>query len=325
MAVIRPFRLLTLSVFALLTAHFNAAAATDYPTRPVHWIVAFPAGGANDTVARLIGQYLSERLGQPFIIENKAGAGGNIGTQAALGAPPDGYTLLFVAPHNVINATLYKKLPFDFLRDVTPIAGLARTPNVMEVNPAVPAKTVAEFIAYAKANPGKINMASAGTGTAIHLSGELFMAMTGVKLVHVPYRGGAPALNDMIGGQVQVMFDNLPSSIAHIHSGKLRALAVTTPARSAAMPDVPTVAETVPGYDASIWYGVGAPKGTSPEIVERLNKAFSAALSDPRIKARLADLGCAPMPMSATEFGALLAVETEKWAKVIHFSGASVD
>ena len=298
---------------------------SNIPARPIHWIVAFPAGGANDTVARVIGQFVSERLGQPVIIENKAGAGGNIGTQAALAAPPDGYTLLFVAPHNAINATLYKKLPFDFLSGISPIAGIARTPNVMEVNPSVPVKTVAEFIAYAKANPGKINMASAGNGTAIHLSGELFMAMTGVKLVHVPYRGGAPALTDMIGGQVQVMFDNLPSSIAHIRAGKLRALAVTTLARSPALPDVPTVAETVPGYEAAIWYGVAAPKYTPAEIVEKLSQAFTAAIADPGIMARLAELGCSPMPMTPVEFGSLLAAETVKWSKVIQFSGASID
>lgn len=319
------FRLLTLGIATLGMANFGQAAAEEYPTRPIRWIVAFPAGGANDTVARIVGQSVSELMGQPIIIENKAGAGGNIGTQAALGAAPDGYTLLFVAPHNAINATLYKKLSFDFLRGMTPVAGIARTPNIMEVTPSVPAKTVAEFIAYAKANPGKINMASAGNGTAIHLSGELFMAMTGVKLVHVPYRGGAPAVTDMIGGQVQVMFDNLPSSIAHIQSGKLRALAVTTLARSPALPDVPTVAETVPGYEAGIWYGVAAPKGTPPEIVEKLSKAFNAAVTDPRIAARLAELGCTPMPMSPAEFGSLLVAETEKWAKVIQFSGASVD
>lgn len=319
------FRTLTLGVAALVIANFDQAVAVEYPTRPIHWIVAFPAGGANDIVARIIGQFVSERLGQPVIIENKAGAGGNVGTQVALAASPDGYTLLFVAPHNAINATLYKKLPFDFLRGISPIAGIAQTPNIMEVNPSVPAKTVAEFIAYAKANPGKINMASAGNGTAIHLSGELLMAMTGVKLVHIPYRGGAPALTDMISGQVQVMFDNLPSSIAHIRSGQLRALAVTTLARSSALPDVPTVAETVPGYEAAIWYGVVAPKGTPEKIIEKLSEAFNAAVADPRITARLAELGCTPMPMMPAEFGSLLAAETKKWAKVIQFSGASVD
>ena len=320
-----PFRVLVLGIVWLATAVTGTAFAKDYPTRPIHWIVAFPAGGANDTVARLIAQYLSEHLGQPVIIENKGGAGGNIGTQAALAAAPDGYTLLFAAPHNAINATLYKKLPFDFLKDITPIAGIARTPNVMEVTPSLPVKTVAEFIAYAKANPGKINMASAGTGTAIHLSGELFMAMTGVKLVHVPYRGGAPALTDMLGGQVQVMFDNLPSSMAHIQSGKLRPLAVTTDVRSASLPNVPTVAETVPGYEAGIWYGVVAPKGIPPEIAAKLNRAFTDALADSQIRARLADLGCTPMPMSSLDFGSLLKAETEKWAKVIQFSGASAE
>jgi tripartite-type tricarboxylate transporter receptor subunit TctC len=321
----RLFRLLTLSIFALLTANFAKIVAAEYPTKPVHWIVAFPAGGSNDLVARIMGQWLSEHLGQPFIIENRPGAGGNLGTQAALTAPPDGYTLLFVAPHNAINATLYKKLPFNFLKDIAPVAGLARTPNIMEVNPSVPAKTVAEFIAYAKAKPGKISMASAGNGTAIHLSGELFKAMTGVDLVHVPYRGGGPALTDLISGQVQVMFDNLPPSIQHIRSGTLRALAVTTITRSEALPDVPTIAETVPGYEASIWYGIVAPKGTPPAIIEKLNKAVNAALADPKLKARLSELGCTPMPMSPTELGTLLATETEKWAKVVQFSGASVE
>ncbi|HZP76526.1 MAG TPA: tripartite tricarboxylate transporter substrate binding protein [Pseudolabrys sp.] len=302
-----------------------AAQALDYPSRPVRWIVAFPPGGANDIIARVIGQALSQRLGQPFIVENKPGAGGNIGTQLALAAPADGYTLLFVAPHNAINATLYKKLSFDFLRDSTPVAGLARGANVMEVNPSVPARTVGEFIAYAKANPGKIAMASAGNGTAIHLSGELFMAMTGVQLVHVPYRGGAPALNDLIGGQVQVMFDNLPSSLGHIRAGALRALAMTTAARSQTLPDVPTVAETVSGYEASIWYGVVAPKGTPAEVVAKLNAAINAVLGDAAIKERLAELGCTPMPMSAAEFGSLLATETAKWANVVKFSGASMD
>lgn len=319
------FRLLAFALACVLANVLGAAVAAEYPVRPVHWIVAFPAGGANDIVARIIGQSLSQQLGQPFIIENRPGAGGNVGTQVALSAPGDGYTFLFVAPHNAINASLYKKLPFDFLRDIAPVAGIARTPNIMEVNPSVPAKTVAEFITYAKANPGKINMASAGNGTAIHLSGELFMAMTGVKLVHVPYRGGAPALTDMIGGQVQVMFDNLPSSIAHIRSGELRALAVTTLARSAVLPDVPTVAETVSGYEASIWYGIVAPKSTSAEIIEKLNNAVAAALNDPSVQARLSELGCTPMPMSPAEFGTLLASETEKWGKVVQSSRASVE
>jgi tripartite-type tricarboxylate transporter receptor subunit TctC len=310
-------RLLAFALACVSANGLGAAVAAEYPVRPVRWIVAFPAGGANDIVARIIGQSLSQQLGRPFIIENRPGAGGNIGTQLALSAPGDGYTLLFVAPHNAINATLYKNPPFDFLRDIAPVAGIARTPNVMEVNPSVPAKTVAEFIAYAKANPGKINMASAGNGTAIHLSGELFMAMTGTKLVHVPYRGGAPALTDMIGGQVQVMFDNLPSSIAHIRSGELRALAVTTLARSAALPDVPTVAETVPGYEASIWYGIVAPKGTPDDVIGKLHAAITAGVGDATIRSRLATLGVEPKAMSTAEFGKFIADETAKWAKVV--------
>jgi tripartite-type tricarboxylate transporter receptor subunit TctC len=317
-------RLLAL-VIGLVTIGLGKACALDYPVRPVRWIVAFPPGGSNDIIARLIAQSLTERLGQPFVIENKPGAGGNIGTQAAVNSPADGYTLLFVAPHNAINATLYKKLSFDFLRDIAPVAGLARTPNVMEVHPSVPAKTVAEFIDYAKANPGKISLASSGNGTAIHLSGELFMAMTGVKFVHVPYRGGAPALNDMISGHVQVMFDNLPPSLGHIQSGALRALAVTTLTRSEVLPNVPTVAETVPGYEASIWYGVVAPTGTPAEIIEKLNTTINGVLADRGMKARLAELGCTPIPISAAGFASLLAAETEKWAKVVKFSGASLD
>ena len=320
MSAFRSFAALSLLGLSLIVT--GSAFALDYPTRPVRWIVAFPAGGSNDIVARLLGQWLSERLGQPFIVENRAGAGGNLGTQAAVNAAPDGYTLLFVAPHNAINATLYPKLPYDFLRDVTPVAGIARATNVMEVNPSLPAKTVAEFIAYAKANPGKISYASAGIGTAIHLSAELFKVMTGVDLVHVPYRGGAPALTDLMGGQVQVMFDNLTSSIEYIRADKLRAIAVTTSTRSDALPDVPTVAETVPGYEASIWYGIGVPKGTPTEIIDKLNHAINMALADPKIVARLADLGCTPLAMSRGEFGALIAAETDKWAKVVRFSGA---
>jgi tripartite-type tricarboxylate transporter receptor subunit TctC len=315
-------RFAALSLLGLSLVGTGPAFALDYPTRPVRWIVAFPAGGSNDIVARLMGQWLSERLGQPFVVENRPGAGGNLGTQAAVNATPDGYTLLFAAPHNAINATLYQKLPYDFLRDIMPVAAIAQASNVMEVNPTVPAKTVAEFIAYAKANPGKISYASAGIGTAIHLSAELFKVMTGVDLVHVPYRGGAPALTDLMGGQVQVMFDNLTSSIEHIRAGKLRALAVTTSTRSDALPDVPTVAETVPGYEASIWYGIGAPKGTPTEIIDKLNHAINMALADPKMIARLADLGCTPLAMSRDEFGALVGAETDKWAKVVRFSGA---
>jgi tripartite-type tricarboxylate transporter receptor subunit TctC len=318
-------RLFALGMAGLTWAGISDAAALDYPTRPVRWIVGYPAGGSTDIVARLVGQYLSEKLGQQFIIENKPGAGNNIATEAVINAPPDGYTLLFVNPANGINASLYKKLSFNFVRDIAPVAGITRVPNVMEVNPNVPAKTVAEFIAYAKANPNKVNMASSGNGTSVHLSGELFMAMTGVKLTHVPYRGSAPALTDMIAGQVQVLFDNLPSSIQHVTGGKLRALAVTTDKRSDALPDVPTVAETVPGYEASAWFGMGAPKGTPPEVIAVLNKTINEALADPNIKARLAEMGGMHMGGTPAEFGKIIADETEKWRKVVEFAGASVD
>jgi tripartite-type tricarboxylate transporter receptor subunit TctC len=318
-------RLFAVGLVGLTLAGISEAAAVDYPSRPVRWIVSYPPGGTTDILARLIGQYLSEKLGQQFIIENKPGAGNNIGTEAVIHAPPDGYTVLLVNPANGINTSLYKKLPFNFPRDIAPVGGIARVPNVMEVNPNVPAKTVAEFIAYAKANPGKVNMASSGNGTSVHLSGELFMAMTGVKMTHVPYRGAAPALTDMIAGQVHVLFDNLPSSIEHIKGGTLRALAVTTEMRSDALPGVPTVAETVPGYEASAWFGMGAPKDTPPEIIAVLAKAINEALADPNMKARLADLGGAPMGGTPADFGKIIVSETEKWRKVVEFSGASVD
>jgi tripartite-type tricarboxylate transporter receptor subunit TctC len=318
-------RLFALGMTGLTWAGISDAAALDYPTRPVRWVVGYPAGGTTDILARLIGQYLSEKLGQQFIVENKPGAGNNIATEAVIHSPPDGYTLLFVNPANGINTSLYKKLSFNFPRDIAPIAGIARVPNVMEVNPNVPAKTVAEFIAYAKANPSKVNLASSGNGTSVHLSGELFMAMTGVKLTHVPYRGSAPALTDMIAGQVQVLFDNLPSSIEHVRAGKLRALAVTTEKRSDALPDVPTVAETVPGYEASAWFGMGAPKGTPPEVIAVLNKTINEALADPNIKARLAEMGGMPMGGTPADFGKIIVDETEKWRKVVEFAGASVD
>jgi tripartite-type tricarboxylate transporter receptor subunit TctC len=301
------------------------ARALDYPARPVHVIVGYPAGGTTDILARLVGQYLSERLGQQFIIDNRSGAGNNIGTEAVVNAAPDGYTLLLVNPANAINATLYEKLPFNFVRDIVPVAGIIRVPNVMEVNPAVPAKTVAEFIAYTKANPGKVNMASSGNGTSIHVSGELFKMMTRVDMLHVPYRGSAPALTDLMGGQVQVLFDNMPSSIEYLKAGKLRPLAVTTAARSDALPGVPTVAETVPGYEASAWFGLGAPKGTPAEIVDKLNAAVNAGLADPKLKARLADLGGTMLVGPPGDFGKLVVEETEKWAKVVKFSGARPD
>ncbi|TMJ87855.1 MAG: tripartite tricarboxylate transporter substrate binding protein [Alphaproteobacteria bacterium] len=303
----------------------TVASAQAYPTRPVHWIVSFTAGGPNDTVARIIGQYLSDRLGQQFVIENKVGAGGNIGMAAVLSSPPDGYTIGFVAPNNAINTTLYEKLPFDFVRDSVPVAGTMLLTNVMVVHPDVPAKTVAEFIAYAKANPGKINMASSGSGTSVHMSGELFKVMTGINMQHVPYRGSAPAMQDLLTNRVQVIFDNLPGSMAHIKAGTLRALGVTAGKRAEALPDVPTIGETVPGYEAVIWYGIVAPKGTPPEVVDTLNTAVNAVLADPQLKARLAALGGEPMPMTPAQFGKLIADETEKWAKVVKFSGAKAD
>ena len=300
-------------------------AASDYPSRPVRWIVGYPAGGTTDIVARLIGHWLSERLGQQFIIENKPGVGNNIGTEAMINSAPDGYTVLLTNPANAINATLYQRLPFNFMRDTAPVAGFMRVPNVMEVNPKVPANSVAEFIAYAKANPGKINWASSGNGTSVHLSGELFKIMTGIDLTHVPYRGSAPALTDMISGTVQVMFDNMPSSLPHIQAGTLRALGVTTTARSDALPNVPTVAETVPGYEASAFFGMSMPKGTPAEVIEKLNKEINAGLADPGVKARLAELGGILMPGTPAQFGQVIAEETEKWAKVIKTGGVSLE
>ena len=303
----------------------GSASALDYPTRPVRWIVPYTPGGGTDITARIMAQWLSERLGQQFFIENKPGAGNNIGTEAAIHSPPDGYTLLLVNPANAINTTLYPKLSFNFIQDTAPVAGIMRVPNVMEVNPSVPAKTVAEFIAYAKANPGKINWATSGNGTSVHLSGELFKMMTGVELTNIPYKGSAPALTDLIAGTVQVIFDNMPPSLPHIRAGKLRALAVTTATRSDALPEVPTVAETVPGYEASAFYGMSAPKGTPPEIVDKLNQEINAGLADPKVKARLAELGGILIPGSPVDFGKLVAAETDKWAKVIKEGGVSLE
>jgi tripartite-type tricarboxylate transporter receptor subunit TctC len=300
-----------------LPALSRLASAQTYPSRPVHWIVSFAAGGPNDVVARIIGQYLSDHLGQQFVIENRPGAGGNVGMQSVLSSAPDGYTIAFVGPNYAINPALYEKLPFDFIRDSVPVAGTMRLANVMEVHPAVPANNVAEFIAYAKANPGKINFASGGVGTSPHLSGELLKTMTGINLVHVPYRGTAPALSDLLAGQVQVLFDNIPGSIGHIRSGKVRALGVTGSKRVAAIPEVPTIGETVPGYDVSIWYGIAAPRGTPPEIVAKLNRAVNAVLADPKLQARLAELGGEPMPTTPAQFGKLVAEETERWGKLI--------
>jgi tripartite-type tricarboxylate transporter receptor subunit TctC len=321
----RRMRIIATGLLIAVLGASTSAVADDYPARPIKWVVGYPAGGTTDILARLIGQWLSEHLGAQIIIENRPGAGNNIGTEAVINAPPDGYTVLLVNPANGINASLYRKLNFDFIRDIAPVAGLTRVPNVMEVNPAVPAKTVQEFIDYAKANPGKINWASSGNGTSVHLSGEMFKMMTGVDLLHVPYRGAAPALTDLISGQVQVMFDNMPSSIEHIRAGKLRALGVTTSKRSPALPDVPTVADTVPGYEASAWFGMGAPKGTPPEVVNKLNKAINAALADPNIQARLADLGGIVMAGTPADFGQVIVEETEKWGKVVKAAGVSIE
>jgi tripartite-type tricarboxylate transporter receptor subunit TctC len=312
-----------LAVFLLLAlAAMGSASAQDYPNKPVRFVVGYPAGGTTDILARIIGQYLSDRLGQPVIIENKPGAGNNIGTEFVVRAPADGYTLLLVNPANAINTTLYEKLSFNFTNDIAPVGGLMRVPNVLEVNPAVPARTVREFIAYAKANPGKVNLASSGSGTSVHMSGELFKMMVGVNMVHIPYRGSAPMLIDLIAGQVQVTFDNMPSSIQHIREGKLRALAVTTASRSAALPDVPIVADFVPGYEASAWFGIGVPKGTPAPIIERLNREINSGLADPKVRDKLVDLGGMLMGGSPADFGKVMVEETEKWAKVVKFSGA---
>jgi tripartite-type tricarboxylate transporter receptor subunit TctC len=313
------------AVAAALPAVSRIANAQAYPARPVRLVVGFPAGGSADIVARLIGQWLSDRLGQPFVIENRPGAGSNIGTEAVVRAPADGYTLLMVSAANVTNASLYDSLNFNFIRDIAPVAFIDRVANVLEVNPSVPAKTVAEFIAYAKANPGKINMASGGVGSSQHVAGELFKMMTGADLMHVPYRGVAPALTDLLGGQVQVLFDTVPASIAHIRDGKLRALAVTTATRSQALPDVPTVGDFVPGYEASSIHGIGAPRSTSAEIIDLLNKEVNAALADPKFEARIADLGGIVRAGSPADFGKIIAEETEKWAKVVKFSGARAE
>jgi tripartite-type tricarboxylate transporter receptor subunit TctC len=309
----------------LAFAPSGSALALDYPTRPVRFIVGFPAGGATDILARLIGQRLSERLGQQFVIENKPGAGNNIGTEAVVNADPDGYTVLLINPANFINASLYVNLRFNFIRDIAPVASFIRVPNVMTVAREVPAKTVAEFIAYVKANPGKVNMASSGNGTSVHLSGELFMAMSGATMLHVPYRGAAPAITDLLGNRVQVIFDNMPSIIQHISSGSLRALAVTTAARSPELPDVPSVAETVPGYEASALFGMGAPKKTPMVIVEKLNREINAVLAEPEMKKRLTELGGAPLIGSPEAFGAMIAAETEKWETVVKSAGLRVE
>jgi len=308
-----------------VVASIGRAFALDYPTRPVRFVVGYPPGGATDILARLIGQRLSEKLGQQFVIENKPGAGNNIATESVVNAAPDGYTILLINPANYINTTLYANLKFNFVRDIAPIASFNRVPNVLTVNKDVPAKSVAEFIAYAKAIPGTVNMASSGNGTSVHLSGEMFMAMTGVKMQHVPYRGAAPAVTDLLGGQVQVIFDNMPSIIQHIRSGSLRALGVTTAERSPQLPDVQTVAETVPGYEASALFGVGAPKNTPKEIVEKLNREINAILAEPEMTKRLVELGGEPLIQSPDAFGEMIKAETDKWRKVVEFAGLKVE
>ena len=310
---------------AVLPVFSRGASAVDYPIRPVRLIVGFASGQAIDITTRMIGQWLSERLGQQFIVENRPGAGGNIGTEAVVRAPPDGYMLLAIGSNNMINATLYEKLNFNFIRDIAPVASVARVPQVMEVTPSFPAKTVPEFIAHAKANPGKVSFASAGNGSVAHVTGELFKMMTGVNMLHVPYRGAALALTDLIGGQVDLMFDNMPSSIEYIRAGRLRPLAVSTTTRLESLPDIPTVGDFVPGFETSAWGGIGAPKDTPGEIIDKLNREINAALAEPKMNARLADLGGLVLPLSPAEYGRRIAEETEKWGKVIKFAGTRAD
>jgi tripartite-type tricarboxylate transporter receptor subunit TctC len=320
----RPARrqfLQAIAVGAVLPALPRVAWSQAYPARPVRILCGFPGGSSQDIVARIIAQWLSEQFAAPIIVDNRPGAGGNIAVETVVNAPPDGYTLLMTGPNNAVNATLYDNLKFDFIRDIAPVAGIMSVPLVMEVNLTVPATTVPEFIAYAKANPGKINMASAGNGTAVHIAGELFRMMTGVDMVHVPYRGTPAAMTDLLGGRVQVIFDNMPGSIGYLRAGKLRPLAVTTAARSQLLPDVPPLADFVPGYAASAWYGVGAPKGTPAEIIAKLNQAINAALADPAMQARLIDLGGTVLPGSPADLARFIAEETDKWGKVVRFAG----
>ncbi len=303
----------------------GTASAQSYPNRPVKFVVAYPPGGTTDVLARIMATWLSDKLGQPFVVENKPGAGNNIGTEAVVNAAPDGYTMLLVNPAHGINASLYKKLNFNFMRDIAPVAGIVRTPNVMVVANNVPAKSVAEFIAYCKANPSKVNMASSGSGTSTHLSGELFKTMTGCAMQHVPYKGAGPVLTDLIGGQIQVFFDNLPSSAPHIKGGSIRALGMTSAAREPSFPDVPTIGDTVNGYEATAWFGIGMPKGAPREAIERINAEVNRALADPKMRERLAALGGVSMAGTPEDFGRAIAAETEKWAKVVAASGATID
>jgi tripartite-type tricarboxylate transporter receptor subunit TctC len=320
----RQFLQLATAAAALPTVS-QITSAQIYPSRPVRVMVGFAAGQAIDIVTRIVAQSLSERLGQQFIIENRPGAGGNIATEAVVRAPPDGYTLLAIGSNNMINATLYQNLSYDFIRDIAPVASVYRVPQVMEVNPSFPAKTVPEFIAYAKAHPGEISFASAGNGSVAHVTGELFKMMTGVNMLHVPYRGAPPALTDLIGGQVHVMFDNMPSSIEHIRAGRLRPLAVTSAARLQALPDIPTVGDFVSGFETSAWAGIGAPKDTPAEIIDTLNREINAALAEPAVQARITDLGGLVLALTPSAYASLIAQETDKWAKVVKFSGARAD
>ena len=309
-----------LALVITLPAH-----AADYPVKPVKWVVPYPPAGTTDVLARIVAQWLSEKMGQPFVVENRPGAGNNIGTEAVVNAAPDGYTMLLVNPANGINASLYKTMNYNFIRDITPVAGLVRTPNVMEITNSLKVTTVQEFIAYCKANPGKLNMASSGSGTSVHLSGELFKSMTGCHMVHVPYKGAGPALIDLIGGQVDVLFDNLPSSVVHIKAGKVRALAVTSEQREPSMAQLPTVGETVPGYEATAWFGIGMPKGTPREIIDKVNAEVNRALADPKMRERLAELGGKSIAGTPEDFGKIIAAETAKWEKVVTSSGAKVE
>jgi tripartite-type tricarboxylate transporter receptor subunit TctC len=322
--VSRFCRFAVLALLAALAAT-GPARALEYPARAVKWVVPYPPGGTTDVLARIVAVWLTEKMGQTFIIENRAGGGNNIGVEYVVNAPADGYTMLLVNPANGINATLYKNLTFNFIRDIAPVAGLVRTPNVMEVTPSFPAKTVAEFIEYCKANPGKINWASSGSGTSVHLSGELFNSMTGCKMLHIPYKGAGPALTDLMSGQVHVIFDNLPSSAGFIKGGKIRPLAVTSAQREPSLPGLPTVGETVPGYEATAWFGIGMPRGTPREIIEKVNAEVNRMLADPKMRERLAELGGAPIPGTPEDFGRMIQAETDKWAKVVISSGATVD
>jgi tripartite-type tricarboxylate transporter receptor subunit TctC len=318
-------RSLLLALTLLFTLPLVPASAQDYPSRPVRLIVPFGAGGPTDILARIVGHELGERLGQPVVIENRPGAGGNLGTQAAINSPPDGYTLLVVAHPNAINATLYANLPFNFLNDVAPVAPMVRVTNVMEVTPSFPAHTVAEFIAHAKANPGKVNFVSTGSGTSGHLAAELFKSMTGIDIVHVPYRTSVQALADLMAGQVQVFFDLIPSSLPHIRAGRLRALAVTSAKPTDLLPGVPSISETVPGFEISAWFGIGAPRATPQPIIDRLNRDITAVITEPRVKARLAELSAEVMTGTPAEFRRFMEAETEKWGRVVKLSGAKVD